>query len=93
MIQKAVLRSPDWAALSNSERVVWVHLKADFNGKNPEHLVVTYNSMKKIMAPATLSKAFKGLEEKGWIEKTQHGGLFRNPTAYRLKGPWSKLPC
>ncbi len=92
MGRKAMLRSQEWKALTNSERVVWIHLKADFRGHNADSLRLSYISLKGIMAPATVSKAFKGLEKKGWIEKTKHGGLFRYHCTYRLTGPFSKLP-
>lgn len=92
MVQKAMLRSPEWKALTNSERVVWIHVKADFRGHNADKLCLSYASMKGVMAPATISKAFKGLEAKGWIEKTKHGGLYRYRCEYKLTGPFSKLP-
>ena len=92
MVQKELLRSQDWKALSNSERIAWIHLKASFKGYGSESLSLTYASMRDIMAAATLSKALKGLIEKGWVEKTQHGGLYRYYCTYRLVGPWSKLP-
>jgi hypothetical protein len=92
MVQKAMLRSPEWRALSNSERVVWIYLKADFRGHNADKLRLSYASLKGIMAPATISKAFKGLEAKSWIEKTTYGGLHRHYCTYRLTGPFSNLP-
>ncbi len=92
MVQKAILRSPEWKALSNSERVLWIHLKADFRGHNAEKLCLSYVSLKGMMAPATISKAFKGLETKGWIEKTKLGGLHRYYCTYKLTGPFSNLP-
>lgn len=88
MVQKAMLRSPEWKALSNSEKVLWIHLKADFRGHNADKLCLSYIALKGIMAPATISKAFKGLETKGWIEKTKHGGFYRYRCKYKLRGPW-----
>jgi predicted transcriptional regulator len=40
--------------------------------------------MKNVMAAATLSKSFKELEEKGWIEKTKQGGLFGGFCCYKF---------
>jgi len=50
-----------------------------------------YLELKDIMAPATLSKALKGLIKKGWIEKTKHGGLFRYFCLYRLTGKYDNI--
>ena len=93
MVQKALLRSSEWRNLSKSARLLWIHLKANFNGSNADKLRLSYGEMKGLMAPATMSKAFKELEKKTWIEKTKHGGLYRYYCTYRLIGPWSKLPA
>jgi len=86
MIDKAVLRSSAWKALSHSEMVVYIYLKANYNGSNNGEIAFPYSQMEGIMARQTLSSALKGLIEKGWIEKTEYGGLYRYYCLYRLTG-------
>ena len=45
-------------------------------------------NLKSVMAPATLSKALKGLRNKEWIEKTKHGGMYRYYCLYQLTGKY-----
>jgi len=91
MIKKNTLQSDAWKQLTHPEKVGYIHLKANFNGSNNGEISFKYSSMQGVMAPATLSKALKGLEKKGWIEKTEHGGLCRYYCLYRLTGKYDGI--
>lgn len=82
-----MLKSSEWrTGLTSSEKIVYVHLKGKFTGTNNGEIQLHYSELKDMMAPATISKALKGLVNKGWVEKTQHGGMFRYCCKYRLTG-------
>ena len=86
MLERQTLTSIVWKALSHTEMLAYVYIKNNFNGGNNGTIPLKYVELKGVMAPATLSKALKGLQSKGWIEKTQHGGLFRYYCLYKLTG-------
>lgn len=85
-IERSVLKSAAWRELGNAARVLYLHLKAKYDGKNNGDIKLYYSEMKGVMATATLSKAFKELEQRGWIEKTKYGGRYRFVCSYRLTG-------
>ena len=50
-----------------------------------------YTAMKDVqgcLGTTTVSAAFKGLIEKGWITRTQLGGLYRKINKYGLTFKW-----
>ena len=91
MLEKETLRSQQWEELSHSEMITYIYLKKNYNGRNNGEIPLKYSELKAILAPATLSKALKGLEGKGWIEKTQYGGLFRYYCLYKLTGRYDRI--
>ena len=89
-VDKGMLQSPAWEALTNAARVVWLHLAADFNGR-PEkegHLRLTYSQAEKLMTRKTFTKALQELQDKGFIERTTVGGLFNTCSEYALVNGW-----
>jgi len=86
MLERATLVSDEWKELSHSEMIAYVYLKKNYNGGNNGTVPLKYNELKGILASATLSTALKGLESKGWIKKTKHGGLYRFYCLYELTG-------
>jgi len=91
MIEKNMLYEDAWKQLSHSEMIAYIYLKANYNGSNNGEIPFRYSSMKGVMSPATLSKALKRLQEKGWIAKTEHGGLCRYYCLYRLTGKYDVI--
>ena len=86
MLDRSMLDSPEWRTLSPAEMLTYVYLKKNYNGRNNGQIPLRYSWLKDIFAAATLSKALKGLEAKGWIEKTKLGGLYRYSCEYKLTG-------
>jgi len=86
MMDREVLKSDEWKKLSHSEMITYIYIKNNFKGWNNGEIPLKYSELKEIFSPATLSKALKGLESKGWIERTQYGGMFRFYCLYKLTG-------
>jgi len=91
MIEKSVLRSPDWKQLTHAQMLAYVYLKANYNGSNNGEIPFTYASMEGVMSSRTLASALKGLVEKGWVEKTQYGGMYRYYCLYKLTGKFDVI--
>jgi len=91
MLEHCTLDSQEWQDLSHSEMLVYIYIKRNYNGSNNGEVPLTYSKLKKVFAPATLSSALKGLEAKGWIEKTRHGGLYRYYNLYKLTGKFDRI--
>jgi hypothetical protein len=88
-LSRATLKSKEWQEdLTAAEKVLYIHIKYKFVGDNNGEICLHYSELKRIMAPATASKAFKGLEKKEWIGKTKFGGMFRYVNHYKLTGKY-----
>jgi hypothetical protein len=90
-------KSPDFLALSVRARMVYFCLRSNcfprtksYAGNNGQ-VDVSYSAFQKgsgFSSDTTISKALKELEGKGWIERTEKGGLFGKPNNYRLTGKY-----
>ena len=86
LLERQTLTSASWKELTLAEMIAYIYIKNNFNGVNNGQIPLKYLELKGVMAPATLSKALKGLISKEWIEKTQHGGMYRYYCLYKLTG-------
>jgi len=86
MLEKDTLHKQEWKQLTHAEMIAYIYIKHNYNGKNNGQIPLKYIELKGILAPATLKKALVGLEAKGWIEKTRHGGMYRYYCLYKLTG-------
>lgn len=89
MLPRKMLRSHEWKILKPAAKILYIHLKGKYNGHNNGEIRLYYSELKGIQglsSPSTVSKAFKELEEKGWIKKTKLGGLYRSINEYELTG-------
>ncbi|MFH1800234.1 MAG: hypothetical protein ABH891_05260 [Candidatus Omnitrophota bacterium] len=87
-LPREMLKLPEWrSGLSNSAKVLYIHLKHKFVGHNNGEICLHYSEVRDILAPGTISRAFKELEEKDWIRREQQiGGKYRFTVYYRLTG-------
>lgn len=87
-IFREMLKSPAWESLGNASRVAYIHIKAKVVSPTPGDVSLSYNEMERIMERRTYSWALKELEELGFIEKSQRGGLYRRRNFFRLIEEW-----
>ena len=81
------LRGQAFRSLKPSSALLYLQLKAKYNGSNNGDIKLYYSELKGIQglsSPSTISNAFKELIEKGWVKKTEHGGLYRYSNSYKL---------
>lgn len=88
LVEKEILYSLSWAGLPDSARVVYLHLKGEFNGSNGDNLKLPYSQMKRITSNATFWRGIKLLDEAGFIDIILHGGLEKRPNVYKISGRW-----
>jgi DNA-binding MarR family transcriptional regulator len=93
MVEKEMLKSPEWKELSNPAKLIYINLKAKYNGTNADKLRLSYTEIKQYLgfSSATITKAFREIEKASWVEKTQMGGLYRFYNLYKLIGKWGRL--
>ncbi|MCK5590387.1 MAG: hypothetical protein KAI72_00375 [Candidatus Pacebacteria bacterium] len=91
MLDRRLLKSADWQSLTHAEMITYIYVKHNYNGSNNGEIPLKYSELKVVFAPATLSKALKGLREKEWIERTQHGGMYRYFCLYKLTGKYDVI--
>jgi len=64
-------------------------LKHKYTGHNNGEICLHYSELEDFMAPATIARAFRELEEKEWIVKERTaGGKYRFTTYYKLTGKY-----
>lgn len=88
--------SPEWKKLSGAAKLLYITLKGKYNGFNNGDLRLHYSELKGVRglsSSSTVAKAFKELEDKGWIVRVGMGGLHRHPNRYELTGKFdSRIP-
>lgn len=87
-LPREMLKNPEWrTGLSNSAKILYVHLKHKYVGWNNGEIVLHYSEVMDFMSKSTICRAFKELEEKGWIERMRKiGGEYRFTVQYSLTG-------
>jgi hypothetical protein len=97
LVEKEILYSRSWASLSDSAKVIYVHLKGEYNGSNEDNLKLPYSTMKNIVSNATYWRGIKSLEEAGFIDIVFHGGIpergldgyeKKKPNIYKISNRW-----
>jgi hypothetical protein len=98
LVEKEILYSKAWAMLTNSERVLYLHLKGEFDGTNSDRLILPACRMKGIISPASFWRGIERLEEIGFIEIVFRSGKPRfmkgcpnpknDPNVYKVSGRW-----
>lgn len=89
MLPRKMLREKEWQKLSSKAKLFYIHLKAKYNGHNNGQIRLYYSELKGLCglsSPSTISRAQEELEEKGWIKRSQLGGLYRYFNEYELTG-------
>jgi len=88
MIQKDLLKDPEWRKLSSSAKIVWIYLRKNFNSKTFQEVTLTYSEMKDMFSSRTMSTAIKELIKNGWIIKSHSGGLMGGVSKYTFNGKY-----
>ena len=89
------LRSPAWRSLSGAAVKVWLELHTRFNGGNNGKLTLSYNEAMTLLGlgKSTVQRAFKELEEKGFIVLMKEGSWYhRKAHEWRLTTKPMQLP-
>lgn len=86
MLRRDLMKDPDWRKLSSSAKIIYIYLRGKFNYKTFQEVTLAYSEVKDMMSSKTISKAFRELQDAGFIEKTKHGGLFGGVCAYKFIG-------
>jgi hypothetical protein len=93
-------KSKEYLALSTPARMVYFCLKSAYRpGQNGDpgnngQIKFSYSALKKgsgYSSGTTIARAIQELEEKGWIRRTQRGGLYAGSNTYELTGKYD--PC
>jgi len=92
MLLHETIDAPEFKSLTDKEAMIYILLRRHYNGSNNGSIGLSYGRIKNLRgyAQPTISEAFKGLEEKGWITKTKHGGLYRFSCHYELTGRYDR---
>ncbi|WP_439257632.1 hypothetical protein [Lonepinella sp. BR2271] len=73
-LPKNMMNSTAFKRLSPVENKVFIHLCAEYNGKNNGNITLPYNRVNEFdLSRQTLSKALKSLTEKGFIKVSRQG--------------------
>lgn len=98
MMDKQVLKSPEWKSLSHVEKLLYIYVKAGYNGSNNGDIPFNYSKYTDEFSSRTIAKVLgdpnkrnekeeKGsLIKKGWLERKMVGGRYRYKVFFRLTG-------
>ena len=88
MLRHDLLKDPEWRKLSSSAKVLYIYLRVKFNYVTLSEVTLAYSEVEDMMSSKTISRAFRELQNSGWIEKTKHGGLYGGMCAYKFIGAY-----
>ena len=91
VIPRRTIRSQELNSLSIQSRYVYIVLCTEWNRHEfDKPFIFTYSQLRGIMhiSRNRIARCIRELEEAGFIEKTNHGGLERNPNTYTLNTEW-----
>lgn len=88
MVRRDLLKDPEWRKLSSSAKILYIYLRSKFNYKTLSEVTLAYSEIEDFMSSKTISRAYKELGQKGFIEKTKHGGLYGGVCAYKFVGAY-----
>lgn len=90
-LERGALKCESWRGLSLRAKVFYLHLKGKYNGSNNGEIQLHFSELSG--HPGFSSRrAFYGASKEligaGWVERTNPGGLYRNPNTYKLTGKY-----
>ncbi|HEB41649.1 MAG TPA: hypothetical protein ENI08_01345 [Candidatus Dependentiae bacterium] len=91
MVKLEMLKDPDWRNLSSSAKIIYIYLKSKFNHKTLGQVSLSYGEIGDMFSSKTISRAFKELQDKSWIEKIKQGGLFGGVCSYKFNGKYKEF--
>ena len=94
-IERGVMfKCKSWRGLSLRAKIFYQYLKAKYNGRNNGEIQLHFSELSD--QPGFRSRrafygAAKELIAEGWVERTNPGGLYRNPNTYKLTGRFDAM--
>jgi len=89
MLPRKMLRSKEWKELKPASKLFYIYVKGKYNGSNNGKIQLHYSELrgvKGLSSDPTISNSIKELEEKEWLRRTKHGGLYRYFNEFELTG-------
>ncbi len=90
MLPWRLIDSPAWKELSNGSRVALIHLMRQVRSANPGEITLLHRHMAEIMKRETYARAIRQLEEMGFVDRIQIGGLYRKKNIFKLSDRWKE---
>jgi len=94
LARRLLLSSSDWKCLPSSAKLLYLYLKAKYNGNNNGKIKLAYYELKGVRglsSPSTISAAQDQLKKQGWITIEFFGGFRRHSNLYSLTGKFDDL--
>ena len=89
-----IFRCEQWRNLSPRAKVLYLTLKAKYNGSNNGEIRLCYSELRadaSFRSPKSISGAIRELEKGEWIERVKRGGLFRYENRFRITGKFDAM--
>lgn len=89
-----MFKCASWRQLSPRAKIFYLYLKAKYNAQNNGEIQLHFSELSD-QPDFRSRKAFYGSSKEliaaGWLERTNPGGLHRNPNTYRLTGKYDEM--
>ena len=92
--RELIFRSEQWRSLSPRAKVLYLTLKAKYNGANNGDIRLCYRELKDdagFKSPKSISAALRELEKGEWVERVKRGGLYRYENRFRITGKFDAM--
>lgn len=92
--RKMLFGCVEWKQLSPRAKILYCYIKAKYNGANNGKIRLYYSELRGIKgfkSDFVIAAAFKELQDKEWITRTQLGGMYRHFNEYSLTGKYDAM--
>jgi hypothetical protein len=89
--RRVIFKCESWRGLSLRAKLFYLYLKAKYNGQNNGEIQLHFSELSNhpgFSSRRAFYGAAKELTVAGWVERTNFGGLYRNPNTYKLTGKY-----
>ena len=87
-ITRNMMESKAWKELTVHSRVLYMEMKAKYNGTNDNDISYTYTEGTELMSKLTFTKSMDQLIELGFIKIVSQGWNVREPNIYGFHDMW-----
>ena len=90
IVRRPMWKSKAWRSLKGRDVQVYIHALMEYNPTKPDgHIFcLPISQLRYIGSKNSITRSIKNLDDRGFLDIVEHGGLFNRPSRYTLSERW-----